>query len=96
MPVMSKPSIVNVATVFNEVGTIPFWPRVALTAIVKHPACAAANNSSGFVPMPSSKRVLNEYCVLFNTVLCEETFPFPVFKSPSQCADAVLFIVALF
>ena len=30
-------------------------------AIEKQPACAAAMSSSGFVPLPSSKRVLNEY-----------------------------------
>ncbi len=36
---------------------------------MKQPACAAATNSSGFVPTPSSKREPNEYWVLFNVVL---------------------------
>src|SRR4051812_29614317 len=40
-------------------------PSCADSAMEKHPACAAAISSSGFVPAAFSNRVLNEYCVLF-------------------------------
>ena len=35
-------------------------PSCAESAMVKQPACAAAINSSGFVPLPFSKRVTKE------------------------------------
>src|SRR3954470_10669051 len=60
--------------------------------MLKHPACAAAINSSGFVPGEFSNRVVNEYGVLFNTPLAVETVPLPCLRSPCQTADAVLFI----
>jgi hypothetical protein len=36
-------------------------PKIIDKAMAKHPACAAAISSSGFVPFPCSNRVLNEY-----------------------------------
>ncbi len=35
--------------------------KIKLSFMLKHPACAAATNSSGFVPTPSAKRELKEY-----------------------------------
>src|SRR5579862_9123787 len=78
--------------VSNFVAVNPAAPSCPDSAIVKHPACAAASNSSGFVPTPFSNRVLNEYCVSFNVPLSVEIFPLPVFKSPCQTADAFLCI----
>jgi hypothetical protein len=61
--------------------------------MLKQPACAAAINCSGFVPTPSSKRLLNEYCVLFRTVLWVVKLPLPSFPVPCQLADAFLFMM---
>src|SRR5438046_587304 len=44
-------------------GVKPAAPNTKLNFMVKHPACAAAISSSGFVPTPSSKRDLYEYWV---------------------------------
>src|ERR1700740_691530 len=85
-------SRVNVAWVESSSGVKPAPPRKADSAIVKHPACAAAISSSGFVPIPFSNRVENEYWVLFRTPLCVDTVPCPFFRSPCQTADAVRFI----
>src|SRR5436190_17447396 len=62
--------------------------------MLKHAACAAAMSSSGFVPGPFSKRVVNEYCVSLSTPLAVEIVPLPCLRSPCQTADAVLFIMA--
>ena len=43
--------------------------------MVKQPACAAAINSSGFVPTPFSNRVPNEYAVSFRAPLSVEILP---------------------
>src|ERR1039458_1166079 len=75
-----------------EVGVKPALPSSAENAIEKQPACAAAINSSGFVPTPFSKRVLNEYCVCLSVPLSVEMLPLPLFKSPCQTADALRFI----
>src|SRR5580704_1474878 len=56
--------------------------------MVKQPACAAAINSSGFVPMPFSNRVENEYCALERTLLSVEIVPFPSLSEPFQTAEA--------
>src|SRR5690606_3749410 len=64
----------------------------AESCIVKHPECAAAINSSGFVPMPSSKRVLNEYWVLSRTLLSVVILPLPSLSDPCQIAVACLFM----
>jgi hypothetical protein len=65
MLVIEKPSApfrsCTVAVVFTCCGVKPFLPRAALKAIEKQPAWAAAISSSGFVPLPSSKREANEY-----------------------------------
>jgi hypothetical protein len=55
----------------------------------KHPACAAAINSSGFVPGVFSNRVLNEYGVLLSTPLADDTAPLPSFSPPFQTALAL-------
>src|SRR6185312_5451680 len=52
------------------------------------PACAAASSSSGLVPTPFSKRVLNEYCVSRSTPLAVESAPLPARRSPCQTAVA--------
>src|SRR5512143_1935611 len=57
--------------------------------MVKHPACAAAISSSGFVPLPCSNRVWNEYGVPDNTPLAVEIVPLPSFRPPCQCAVAL-------
>src|SRR5947208_1848611 len=89
----SSRSIVKAAAVAIESGVRPPWPNSADSAIEKQPACAAAINSSGFVPRPFSKRVLNEYCVSARTPLCVERVPLPSFNPPRQTADAVRFII---
>ena len=85
-------SNVTVAVVRNSCAVSPAFPSWPDKAIVKHPAWAAAISSSGFVPLPLSNRVLNEYCVLDRIVLSVETVPLPVFRSPCHSADACRFI----
>src|SRR6516165_7150530 len=91
--VMEKPSptfsseIVQVVSSF--VGIRPAPPSCADSAMVKQPACAAARSSSGLVPTPFSKRVLNEYCAFLSVPLSVEILPLPDFKSPCQTADAL-------
>ena len=63
-------------------------PSCADSAIEKHPACAAAINSSGFVPGAFSNRVAKEYCVLFRAPPGAEIDPFPSFSPPFQTALA--------
>src|SRR2546430_2749714 len=89
----SSRSIVKAAAVAIESGVRPPWLSSADSAIEKQPACAAAINSSGFVPRPFSKRVLNEYCASARTPLCVERVPLPSFNPPRQTADAVRFII---
>ncbi len=48
----------------------------------------------GLVPLPSSKRVLKEYCVAERTPLSVEIVPRPLFKPPFQTADALRFMVS--
>src|SRR5580700_48319 len=76
-------------------GVSPALPSSAEKAMAKHPACAAAISSSGFVPMPFSNRVLNEYCVSLSTPLSVVRLPFPSFNPPRQTADALRFIKLL-
>src|SRR5688572_5719758 len=71
---------------------MPAFPSWADSAIEKQPACAAAISSSGFVPFPSSNRVLKEYCVLDKTPLSVDTTPLPSFKPPRHTAEPFLFI----
>ena len=63
----------------------PNWPE---SAMEKQAACAAAISSSGLVPGVFSKRVTNEYGVLFSTPLEAETTPLPSFSPPFQTALA--------
>jgi hypothetical protein len=63
-------------------------PSCADSAIEKHAACAAAINSSGFVPGVFSNRVVNEYGVFESTPLVDETVPFPSLRPPFQTALA--------
>src|ERR1700675_1469911 len=91
--VMEKPSptlaSVMVAVVSSFCAVMPALPSCADNAMVKQPACAAAINSSGFVPIPFSKRVENEYCALESTLLSVEIVPFPSFSEPFQTAEAL-------
>src|ERR1700730_6867278 len=91
--VMLKPSPtfsrLTVAVVSSFWAVKPAPPSCAESAIVKHPACAAANSSSGLVPTPFSKRVLNEYCVCLRTPLSVEIEPLPSFRPPCHTADAL-------
>src|SRR5579864_1055940 len=64
-------------------------PSCAESAIEKQPACAAAISSSGFVPGAFSKRVVNEYCVLFSTPPGADIVPLPSFNPPFQIALAL-------
>jgi hypothetical protein len=64
-------------------------PNCPESAMEKHPACAAAINSSGLVPGVFSKRVANEYGVLDNTPLLEETTPLPSLSPPFHIALAL-------
>src|ERR1041384_3613116 len=73
----SSLSMVSVAEVSMLDGVRFAPPNCADSAIEKQAACAAAISSSGLVPGVFSNRVLNEYGVLFNTVLAEDTEPFP-------------------
>jgi hypothetical protein len=82
----------TVAVVEMDSGVIPALPSSAENAIEKHPACAAAISSSGFVPTPFSNRVLNEYWFSLSVPLSVEMLPLPLFKSPRQIADALRFI----
>src|SRR5258708_28844790 len=97
--VMAKPSgslsSEIVAVVSSRLAVMPALPSCAESAIVKHPACAAARSSSGLVPTPFSNLVLKEYCVCFRTPLSVEIEPFPSFRPPCQTADALRCMVSL-
>src|SRR6266550_3485609 len=82
-------SSVTAAVVSRLSGVMPAFPSCAESAIVKQPACAAAINSSGFVPAPFSNRVENEYCVFERTPLSVEIVPLPSFNEPFQTAEAL-------
>src|SRR5580692_982552 len=84
-----------VAVVSSLLAVNPAPPSCAESAMVKHPACAAARSSSGLVPTPFSNRVLKEYCVCFNVPLSVEIVPLPSFKPPCQTADPLRCIISL-
>ncbi len=73
-------SNVTVAVVAMDSGLKPALPSSDENAIEKQPAWAAAINSSGFVPTPFSKRVLNEYCVSLSVPLSVEIFTLAGFQ----------------
>src|ERR1700722_408188 len=64
-------------------------PNCAESAIEKQAACAAAINSSGFVPGQFSNREVNEYCVSFSTPPGAEIVPLPSFSPPFHTALAL-------
>ena len=68
---------VTLAVVPIRSAVMPAAPSCPDRAIEKQPAWAAAINSSGLVPLPSSKRVLKEYCVSARTPLSVEIVPLP-------------------
>ena len=70
--VIAPLSKVIVQVVFIASGVRSLVPNTKLSFILKQPACAAATSSSGFVPIPSAKRVLHEYWFWFNTPDCVE------------------------
>src|SRR5690348_10834476 len=96
IPVTVQPastfSMVTAAVVANRSAVRFAAPNCPDSAIVKQPAWAAAISSSGFVPFPFSNLVLNEYCDCASTPLSVDTVPFPVFRSPCHCAEALRFI----
>src|SRR5271165_6998302 len=63
--------------------------------MVKHPAWAAAINSSGFVPFSFSKRVRKEYGVSASTPESVERLPLPSRPVPRQTAFALRIMVRL-
>src|SRR5215470_4439930 len=65
-------------------------PNCAESAIEKHAACAAAINSSGFVPGAFSNRVVKEYGVFDKTPPGAEIVPLPSFRPPFHTALAFL------
>src|SRR5919107_4003744 len=94
---MLKPASVfsrrTAAVVLIESAVKPASFNCFESAIEKHPACAAASSSSGFVPFPSSKRVLKEYCAPSSTPLSVETVPLPSLMPPCHTAEPVRFIL---
>src|SRR5579875_1017007 len=90
---MAKPSpsfssvMVQVVSMLSAFS--PCFCSSAESAIEKQPACAAASSSSGLVPVPCSKRSLNEYGVFERTPLAEEIVPAPDLRSPRHCAFAL-------
>src|SRR5256884_516810 len=89
--VMAKPSgsfsSEMVAVVSSLLAVIPAFPNCPESAMVKQPACAAASNSSGLVPVPFSNRALKEYGVCRSTPLSVETVPLPSFNPPCHTAE---------
>src|SRR5690348_16227755 len=63
------------------------WRKAS--AIVKHPACAAAINSSGLVPFSLWKRVLKEDGVSESTPESVESPPLPSRPAPCHTAFAL-------
>src|SRR3984893_6749401 len=63
--------------------------------MVKHPAWAAAINSSGLVPFSFSKRVLKEYGVSARTPESLERLPLPARPVPRQTAFALRIMFCL-
>jgi hypothetical protein len=64
------------------------------SAIEKHPASAAPMSSSGFVPLPLSKRDRNENGPS-KAPLPSFMFPLPSLSVPSQTADPVRVAIVL-
>src|SRR3984893_5983283 len=94
--VIAKPSRagpkLTVAAVWIRVGGCPATVKAAETAIEKQAAWAAAISSSGFVPVPSSKRDLYEYCPS-KAPLPSLRLPAPDFRSPRHSASEIRFAI---
>src|SRR6185312_10274485 len=88
-------SRLTAASVVSSVGVKPAPCSWKARAIVKHPACAAAISSSGFVPFSFSKRVRNEYGVPSSTPESLVSWPLPARPVPCQTAFALRIIVLL-
>src|SRR5436190_13584120 len=88
-------SNVNAASVSIASAVKPLLFSMNDSAIVKQPACAAAINSSGFVPLPSPNRAANEYGVSLSVPLCTDSVPLPSLTVPCQRAFALRCIVCL-
>src|ERR1043166_1510377 len=69
--------------------------RIFVSIIVKHDACAAAINSSGFVPFAFSNREGTEYATSLSTPLPVDVIPEPLRKSPVHRACAFLSMSAI-
>src|SRR6266550_2441872 len=82
-------STVAVAIVSMRCGWKPERLSSFESAMEKQPPRDAAINSSGLVPMPCTKRVRNEYCVLFSTPLSVLNVLVPSRRVPSQITDAL-------
>jgi len=93
MVVMPNPpgtaSMVHAAVVSTFVAGVPFFSRPEASAMLKHAASAAARSSSGFDPLPLSKRELKLYCAAI-APLSPLKLPLPPLSPPSQVALAFL------
>src|SRR5438874_10418544 len=89
-------SSVTAPPVLSSVGVKPAIYSTNANDIVKHPACAAAISSSGFVPFSFSKRVLKEYGVFESTPESVERSPPPSRPVPRQTAFALRIIQGSF
>src|SRR2546421_12043511 len=81
--------MVAAAVVSTFVGGVPFFSSPPLSAMLKHAASAAANNSSGLDPAPLSKRELKLYWPAI-APLSPLKLPFPPLSPPSHVAVAFL------
>src|SRR5262249_54281949 len=84
----------TVAVVLTRLAGCPAFSRLNASAIEKHPASAAPMSSSGFVPLPLSKRDRNENGPS-NAPLPSFIFPLPSLSVPSQTADPVRVAIVL-
>src|SRR6266446_8065364 len=84
----SPGSSFTVAVVLTRLAGCPAFSRLNASAIEKQPASAAPMSSSGFVPLPLSKRDENEYGPS-NAPLPSFMVPLPCFSVPSHTADPV-------
>src|SRR5512132_3856929 len=80
-------SIVQRAVVSILVAGVPFFSRFPPSAMLKQAASAAASSSSGFEPVPSSKRELKLYWPA--RPVCPLKLPRPPLRPPSHFALAV-------
>src|SRR5690349_20588586 len=98
MRVMPNPSPTfsrcTAAVVCTRFGVKPARPSAADSAMEKHPACAAAISSSGFVPPPCSKREAKEYFPS-NAPLPSFIRPLPSRRVPFHSASDFLVAISV-